>query len=78
VCQPVAVRESAAGGEHGKAGLAHREPRVSTTGPGLRLDISPASWGRDACLVAGHDLSAQDASPGRPQTLACGRAVTGE
>jgi len=47
---------------------------VSTGGQGIRLDASPASWKRRACLVAGRDLTArewEDALPDRPYEAAC-------
>jgi WD40 repeat protein len=47
---------------------------VSTGSRGLRLDTSPESWKRRACLVAGRDLTAQewdDALPGQPYRAVC-------
>ena len=48
---------------------------VSDRGHGVRWDISPASWLRHACGVAGRELTArewQDALPGRPYASICG------
>ena len=50
---------------------------VSDRHGGLRLDISPQTWKRHACLVAGRDLTArewQDALPGQPHRTVCRRA----
>jgi WD40 repeat protein len=47
---------------------------VSTGGQGVRLDASPESWKRRACLVAGRDLTArewEDALPERPYQAVC-------
>jgi WD40 repeat protein len=47
---------------------------VSTSGQGVRLDASPESWKRRACLVAGRDLTArewEDALPERPYQAVC-------
>jgi WD40 repeat protein len=49
---------------------------VSTSGQGIRLDASPESWKRRACLVAGRDLTArewEDALPERPYQAVCSR-----
>jgi hypothetical protein len=47
---------------------------VSTGGQGVRLDVSPESWKRHACLVAGRDLTAhewEEALPGRHYQAVC-------
>jgi WD40 repeat protein len=47
---------------------------ITTTGPGISFDASPHAWSRHACLVGGHELSAQewaDALPGRPLRSVC-------
>jgi WD40 repeat protein len=49
---------------------------VSTSGEGVRLDTSPESWKRRACLIAGRDLTArewEDALPDRPYEAVCSR-----
>ncbi|MDA0166356.1 winged helix-turn-helix domain-containing protein [Solirubrobacter ginsenosidimutans] len=56
---------------------------IATTGPGISFDTSPQAWERHACVVGGHELSAQewaDALPGRPLENVCGadyRRVSG-
>ena len=47
---------------------------VSDQQRGLRLDISPQTWKRHACLVASRDLTTrewQDALPGQPLRTIC-------
>ncbi|MDA0158825.1 AAA family ATPase [Solirubrobacter ginsenosidimutans] len=47
---------------------------VSDRHGGLRLDISPQTWKRHACLVASRDLTSrewQDALPGQPHRTIC-------
>ena len=47
---------------------------VSDRHRGLRLDISPQTWKRHACLVASRDLTSrewQDALPGQPHRTIC-------
>jgi WD40 repeat protein len=49
---------------------------VSTGTQGVRLDASPESWKRHACLVAGRDLTArewEDALPERSYRAVCSR-----
>jgi WD40 repeat protein len=48
---------------------------IPTHGAGVRFDMSPAAWERQACLIAGHDLTRAewaDAVPGRPYRTVCG------
>jgi WD40 repeat protein len=48
---------------------------VSEMGPGVRLELSPQAWERQACLVAGRELSEgewNDALPGRRYRSVCG------
>jgi WD40 repeat protein/DNA-binding SARP family transcriptional activator len=52
---------------------------MSTTGDGIRLDMSPAAWSRHACQMAGRELTVrewQDALPGRPYRRLCGATAT--
>jgi WD40 repeat protein len=47
---------------------------ISSTGEGIRFDMSPAVWNRDACRIAGREMTAQewqDALPGRPYRRLC-------
>ena len=47
---------------------------VSDRNAGLRLDISPQTWKRHACLVASRDLTPrewQNALPGQPYRTIC-------
>jgi WD40 repeat protein len=47
---------------------------VSTGNQGVRLDASPESWKRRACLVAGRELTPaewKEALPDRPYQAAC-------
>jgi hypothetical protein len=48
---------------------------VSTEGRDLRWDVSPASWSRRACAVAGRELTPsewRDVLPDRPYRAVCG------
>jgi WD40 repeat protein len=48
---------------------------ISTTGDGIRFDMSPAVWSRHACQMAGRELTLRewrDAVPGRPYRRLCG------
>jgi WD40 repeat protein len=52
---------------------------MSTTGDGIRFDMSPAAWSRHACQLAGRELTVrewQDALPGRPYRRLCGATAT--
>ena len=47
---------------------------ISTRGEGISFAMSPESWKRHACLVAGRELTAEewrDALPGRPRRAVC-------
>jgi WD40 repeat protein len=52
---------------------------ISTTGDGIRFDMSPAAWSRHACQMAGRELTVRewrDAVPGRPYRRLCGATPT--